>query len=85
MAGRVRPRHPGRNRPEQRPHLKSTGRVATGALLAEFITEYSEFVDARPISYAARERHYAMGQYIGETRISEVGVLDAVTDAEFSP
>lgn len=65
--------------------LRSVGRLEVMGSLMEFATTYADFVvGARP-GYAATEQHYAMGQHIGETRLTEVSVPPGVDDAVFRP
>lgn len=65
--------------------LRSVGRLGEGDARMEFATEYYEFMPGAPYGFAARERHFAMGQYIGETRLTEVTVPPSVDDRSFGP
>ncbi|MBL8488041.1 MAG: hypothetical protein JNK22_13220 [Rhodocyclaceae bacterium] len=71
--------------PESGRILRSVGRLGEGDTRMEFATEYSEFMAGTPHGYAARERHFAMGQYIGETHLTEVSVPAAPGDGLFTP
>ena len=65
--------------------LRSVGRLGEGDARMEFATEYYEFMPGAPYGFAAREQHFAMGQYIGETRLTEVTVPPSVEDRSFGP
>lgn len=65
--------------------LRSEGAVDSGGARMVFATEYSAFkADAKP-PFAARERHFALGEFIGETRLTEVTIAPPPPASLFAP
>jgi hypothetical protein len=71
--------------PENGQLLRSEGTVDSGGARMVFATEYSAFrADAKP-PFAARERHFALGEFIGETRLTEVVIAPPPPASMFEP
>ena len=65
--------------------VHSLGRLSSTPGSMEFGTTYEDFRHQDGQLYAAFERHFAMGQSIGHTRIEHVEFLDSLPDSLFQP
>jgi hypothetical protein len=65
--------------------LRSVGRLTGSMGVMEFATIYEDFRVQDGILYAATERHFAMEQATGHTRIEHIEFLDSLPDELFVP